>query len=481
MIGRLRCTRDTPTDDGRAARPRLRPRWLALWGALTVAALALTLAGTGAAQSPGGLAYSFELTGTVDPATAAWLAEALDDAERAGAEVAVVRLDTPGGLDTAMREMVQSIIAARLPVIVYVSPDGARAASAGLFVAQAADVAAMATQTNIGSATPVQLGPGPDSEVLGRKVENDAAAYVRALAAGHGRNADLAERMVRDAVNVPAERALEENLVDAVAPTERQLLEALDGFRIQGPKAQALDTTGLRVERQEMPFTYELRQFLVNPTVAFLLLLAGLAGLALELASPATIGPGAVGAIALLLGLYGAVQLPVTLVGALLLVLAVGLFIAETQAPSGGILGAAGVGALIAGGLLLFDTDSPVFDVSVPAAIAGGVAIGGFTLFAASKALSAGRAPARGGPEELIGAVGSVRSPLDPTGQTFVHGALWRARTADDVTLAEGERVVVEQVDGLTLRVRRAGPADRSSEEGAAGGPSPEYDERSSS
>jgi len=377
--------------------------------------------------------------------------------------------------------MVQSIIAARLPVIVYVSPDGARAASAGLFVAQAADVAAMATQTNIGSATPVQLGPGPDSEVLGRKVENDAAAYVRALAAGHGRNADLAERMVRDAVNVPAERALEENLVDAVAPTERQLLEALDGFRIQGPKAQALDTTGLRVERQEMPFTYELRQFLVNPTVAFLLLLAGLAGLALELASPGTIGPGAVGAIALLLGLYGAVQLPVTLVGALLLVLAVGLFIAETQAPSGGILGAAGVGALIAGGLLLFDTDSPVFDVSVPAAIAGGVAIGGFTLFAASKALSAGRAPARGGPEELIGAVGSVRSPLDPTGQTFVHGALWRARTADDVTLAEGERVVVEQVDGLTLRVRRAGPADRSSEEGAAGGPSPEYDERSSS
>jgi membrane-bound serine protease (ClpP class) len=377
--------------------------------------------------------------------------------------------------------MVQSIIAARLPVIVYVSPDGARAASAGLFVAQAADVAAMAPQTNIGSATPVQLGPGPDSEVLGRKVENDAAAYVRALAAGHGRNADLAERMVRDAVNVPAERALEENLVDAVAPTERQLLEALDGFRIQGPKAQALDTTGLRVERQEMPFTYELRQFLVNPTVAFLLLLAGLAGLALELASPGTIGPGAVGAIALLLGLYGAVQLPVTLVGALLLVLAVGLFIAETQAPSGGILGAAGVGALIAGGLLLFDTDSPVFDVSVPAAIAGGVAIGGFTLFAASKALSAGRAPARGGPEELIGAVGSVRSPLDPTGQTFVHGALWRARTADDVTLAEGERVVVEQVDGLTLRVRRAGPADRSSEEGAAGGPSPEYDERSSS
>jgi len=451
-----------------------------------VAALALTLVATGDAQtpsgapSPGGLAYSLELPGTVDPATAAWLEEALDDAERAGAEVAVVRLDTPGGLDTAMREMVQSIIAARLPVIVYVSPDGARAASAGLFVAQAADVAAMEPQTNIGSATPVQLGPGPDSEVLGRKVENDAAAYVRALAAGHGRNADLAERMVRDAVNVPAERALEENLVDAVAPTERQLLDELDGFRVQGPKAQVLDTAGLRVERQEMPFSYELRQFLVNPTVAFLLLLVGLAGLALELSSPGTIGPGAVGAIALLLGLYGTVQLPVTLVGALLLLLAVGLFVAETQVPSGGILGASGVGALIAGGLLLFDTDSPVFDVSVPAAIAGAVAIGGFTLFAASKALAAGRATARGGPEELIGAVGSVRSPLDPVGQIFVHGALWRARAADDATLAEGELAVVDRVDGLTLGVCRAEPGDRSPEEGAAGA-RPDPNERSSS
>lgn len=462
---------------------RLAVRTTAAKGAILCAALmalALTLAGPGAAQEPGGVAYSIELTGTVDPASAAWLDEALSDAERAGGEVALVRLDTPGGLDTAMRDMVQRVIAADLPVIVYVSPDGARAASAGLFVTMAADVAAMAPQTNIGSATPVQLGPAPDDEVLGHKVRNDAAAYVRALADGHGRNADLAERMVRGAVNVPAEHALASNLIDATAASERQLLAELDGFRVQGPKAQTLDTADLRIERHDTPFLHELRQLLVNPTVAFLLVLAGLAGLALELSSPGTIGPGAVGAVSLLLGLYGTVQLPVTLVGILLILLAVGLFIAETQLASGGILGGAGVGALIAGGLFLFDTDSPVFDVSVPATVAGGAVLGAFTLFAASKALSARGAAPRGELEQLLGAAGSVSTPLDPVGQIFIRGAIWRARAANDERLEHGERAVVESVDGLTLGVRRAGVSERPSDGDASGNP-PQPHEGSSS
>lgn len=463
-------------------RRRLGVRTTAAKGAILCAsliALALTWAGPGVAGEPGGVAYSIELTGTVDPASAAWLDEALSDAERAGAEVALVRLDTPGGLDTAMRDMVQRIIAADLPVIVYVSPDGARAASAGLFVTMGADVAAMAPQTNIGSATPIQLGPGPDDEVLGRKAENDAAAYARALADGHGRNADLAERMVRDAVSVPAERALASNLIDAAAASERELLTELDGFRVRGPKAQTLETADLRIERHDTPFLHELRQLLVNPTVAFLLLLAGLAGLALELSSPGTIGPGAGGAVSLVLGLYGTVQLPVTLVGILLILLAVGLFVAETQVASG-ILGGAGVGALIASGLFLFDTDSPVFDVSVPAAVAGGAVLGAFTLFAASKALSARGAAPRGEPDQLVGAAGSVSTPLDPVGQIFVRGALWRARAADDERLEHGERAVVESVDGLTLSVRRAGAGERPSEGDASGSP-PQPQEGSSS
>ncbi|HEV2771830.1 MAG TPA: NfeD family protein [Thermoleophilaceae bacterium] len=439
-----------------------RPRRLAL--AAVAVALAASLAGAVPAQeeeagqrahAPPGLVSSIELSGTIDPATRAWLDEALEQAELQGARLALIKLDTPGGLDTAMRDMVQRIVAAELPVIVYVAPNGARAASAGLFVTMAADVAAMAPQTNIGSATPVSIGPGPQNEVLGRKVTNDAAAYVRALAEGHGRNGNLAERMVREAANVTAERALAENLIDVVAPNERALLDRLDGFRVKGPKTRALDTAGLQIERREMPFRYEVRQFLVNPTVAFLLLLAGLAGIGIELFAPGAIAPGALGAVALLLGLYGTVQLPVTLVGILLLLLALGLFFAETQVASGGALGAGGAGALVAAGLLLFDTDSPVFEVSLLAAVAAGALLGGFAVFALSKALRSGSRVARGGPEELVGEIASVRSRLDPEGQVFVHGALWRARSADEGWVLEvGERVRVESVEGLTLTVR---------------------------
>ena len=290
--------------------------------------------------------------------------------------------------------------------------------------------------------------------MLGRKVRNDAAAYVRALAEGHGRNPDLAERMVRDAANVTAGRAREAELIDLVAANERQLLRELNGFDVQGPKAQTLDTDGLRIERHEMPFHLEALQLLVNPTIASLLLLAGLAGIAIEVFSPGAIAPGVLGSIALILGLYGTAQLPVTAAGVILLLLALGLLAAETQVPSGGVLGGAGIAALVAGILLLYDTDSEAFAVSVPAAIAAGVLLGGFTLFAASKGLAARRPRARGGPDELVGEPGVVRTALDPVGQVFVQGALWRARSADpETSLAEGRRIEVKAVEGLTVTV----------------------------
>jgi membrane-bound serine protease (ClpP class) len=416
--------------------------------------LVLLLAGPLGAQSRGGVAYSVELSGTVDPATERWLGQALEDAEEAGAPLAIVRLDTPGGLDSSMRSMVKDIVAAPVPVAVYVSPDGARAASAGLFITQAADVAAMAPQTNIGSATPVQIGPGEEDEVLGRKVRNDAAAYVRALAEGHGRNADLAERMVRDAANVTAQRAREAGLIDVVASSERELLRELNGFAVHGPKAQTLDTDGLRIERHEMPLHLEALQLLVNPTIASLLLVAGLAGIAIEVFNPGGVAPGVLGAIALILGLYGTAQLPVTAAGVILLLLALSFLAADTQVPSGGLLGGAGIAALVGGILLLYDTDSEAFEVSVPAAIAAGVLLGGFTLFAASKGLAARRPRARGGADELVGEAGVVRAALDPVGQVFVHGAVWRARSSGpETSLGEGRRVQVKAVEGLTLTV----------------------------
>ena len=420
---------------------------------LVLALLLVTVAPALAQERPA--AVSVELNGTIDPATANWLDEALEDAADEARPLVIVRLDTPGGLDSSMRHMVRDILDAPLPVVVYVSPDGARAASAGLFITLAADVAAMAPQTNIGSATPVQLGGGDTEEVLGRKIENDAAAYARALAEAHDRNADLAERMVRDAANVTASTALRRGLVEFVAGDERELLRRLDGYEVPGPKGGTLATDGLALDSRDMPLQYELQQFLVNPTFAYLLLMLGLLGIVLEVLSPGFGAPGVVGAVAFVLGLYGSAQLPVTAAGIVLLVLAIGLLVAETQVPSFGAFGAGGIAALIASGLLLYDTDSDVFEVSVPVAIATGGALGGFTLFAASKAITARHAPPRDPAHDLLGAVGTVRTALDPTGQVYVQGALWRARLEDpESAAAVGYRVRVARVEGLTLTVQ---------------------------
>jgi membrane-bound serine protease (ClpP class) len=399
-----------------------------------------------------------ELTGTIDPATAAWTQKALADAADERAALAIVRLDTPGGLSASMREIVQAIIAAPVPVVVHVAPNGARAASAGLFVTLAADVAAMAPQTNIGSATPVQLGGGETSDVLGRKVRNDTAAYARALAQGRGRNAALAERMVREAANVTAREALDRELIDVVAADQRTLLRELDGRELPGPPRQTLNTRGLALVEREMPLQYEIQQLLVNPNVAYLLLLAGLMGIAFELLSPGLVGPGLFGAVAFLLGLYGTAQLPVTAAGVALMVLGIGLLAAELAVASGGLLAAAGALALAGGGLLLYDTGSDVVALSVPVAAAAGASLGVATVFALAKALAVRKTPPRGGSADLVGAIATTRTPLTPEGQVVVAGERWRARAETGQEIAAGERVRVDSVAGLTLRVRSAEP-----------------------
>jgi membrane-bound serine protease (ClpP class) len=435
--------------------------WLVLAGLLAL------VPAPGAAQAPG-VAYLIEFDGTVDPASEKWVDRALGDAADEGAELAIIELDTEGGLDTSMREIIKDVLAAPMPVVVYVAPEGSRAASAGAFITEAGDVAAMDPQTNIGSASPVSIGGGDIDDVLGRKIENDAAAYIRALAEGHDRNGDLAERLVTEAENVTAAEALDQGLIDLVADSEQELLDELDGFEVAGPKAQTLDTAGLEVERHEMPFLLSVLQVLVNPTVAYLLLTAGLLGLAIEIFSPGLIVPGTLGAISFLLGLYGTAQLPVTAAGVLLLVFGVGLIIAEAHLPTHGILGGVGVLALALSGLLLFNTDSDALEVSVPVVVTVGLALGGLMAFAVQRVVEARRRPVMTGWEEMVGAVGDVRSPIDPVGQVFVEGALWRASLADDAAgvgrLERGARVRVESVDGLTLKVS---PVTERAREGA--------------
>jgi membrane-bound serine protease (ClpP class) len=445
----------------------MRPRahiWL--WSLL--AGLLMLLPGAVGAQSSQTVP-SIELSGTIDPATEKWIGSALDDAADDDAPLAIIRLDTPGGLDTSMREIIQDIIEAPMPVVVYVSPDGARAASAGVFITEAGDVAAMAPQTNIGSASPVSLTGADIDEVLGRKIENDAAAYARALAEGHGRNGDLAELTVTEAENVTAQEALDERLIDIVAASEEELMAELDGFEVQGPKAQTLDTAGLVIDERDMSLQYEVLQLLVNPTVAYLLLLLGLVGIAIEIFNPGIIVPGTVGVVSFLLGAYGTAQLPVTAAGIALLVVGIAFIIAEAHLPTSGVLGGVGVVALACSGLLLFDTGSDAFEVSVPVVVTVGLLLGGFLVFATRKVVEAHRRPKLTGWEEMIGATGEVRVPLDPIGQAFVGGTLWRATLADGAADGDtervrkrGARVRVESVEGLTLRVR---PVEQEAEE----------------
>ena len=427
-----------------------------LWLVLA-AALGLIPAAAGA-QDPATAVPVIELDGTIDPATESWVGSALSDAAEAQAPLAIIRLDTPGGLDTSMREIIQDVIEAPMPVVVHVAPNGARAASAGAFITEAADVAAMAPTTNIGSASAVTATGEDIDGTLGEKIENDAAAFIRALAESHGRNGELAERLVTEAENLTAQEALDQQLIDLVATDDADLLSQLDGFRVEGPKAASLDTAGVELEQRGMPFHYEVLQLLVNPTIAFLLLLVGLVGLAIELFSPGLILPGTLGAISFVLGAFGSAQLPVTAVGIALIVLGIALIVAETQLPTGGLLGFGGVVALALSGLLLFDTDSDLVEVSVPIVITTAVLLGGFLAFASAKVVEAHRRPKLAGQEELLGAVGDVRVPLDPVGQVFVHGALWRATPAADAAEAgrlreRGARVRVESVEGLTLSV----------------------------
>ena len=359
-----------------------------------VLAIAAAPVAPAAAQTGAGVIPSIELSGEISPATSGWIGSALADAEDESAPLVIIRLDTPGGFDSSMRDIVKDIVDAPMPVVVYVSPNGSRAGSAGVFITEAADVAAMAPETNIGSASPITSTGEDIGDTLGRKITNDASAFVRALATSHGRNPDLAERMVREATNVTAAEALDAGLIDLVAADTDDLLAQLEGFEVQGPKSATLATEGLTVENRDMPLQYDILQILVDPNVAFLLLLVGMVGIALEVFSPGAIVPGATGAVALLFGLIGSAQLPVEAIGVVLLIVAFALIVAEAHLPTGGVLGAIGVGALIAGGLLLFDDDGGT-EISPVLVIAVGLILGGLTVVVGTE--GAGGAPPAGG------------------------------------------------------------------------------------
>jgi membrane-bound serine protease (ClpP class) len=390
----------------------------------------------------------------IHPIAAEFVADAVREADRAGAAALVIELDTPGGLTTSTREITTSMLGARTPVVVYVAPSGAQAASAGFFILMAADVAAMAPGTNAGAAHPVG-GQGEDIEgVLGKKMEEDSAAQIRSLAARNRRNQQLAQAAVVDSRSFTAEEALQGKLIDLVAPSLPRLLQAVDGRQVRrGERIVTLRTAGAAVRTLELSPFRRFLAVLADPNIAYILLTLGALGIYFELMNPGAVLPGVVGGICLLLGFYALSVLPVNYAGLGLLLLALIFFIAEVKVVSHGMLTVAGVISLVLGSLMLFKSPEPALRVSlelIASLTLFSLAVVGFLLYMARRAF---RSPVRTGLEGLVHEQGTARSDLTPHGKVFVHGELWDAVAEEPVTA--GETVEVVAVRNLKLAVRR--------------------------
>lgn len=402
-----------------------------------------------------------ELKGVINPVSARYIDRALTEAEDGGAVAAVILLDTPGGLESSMRDIVQRILNARIPVIVYVYPPGGRAASAGAFITMAAHVAAMAPDTAIGAAHPVGLGGGgqADNTVI-EKATNDAAAFMRSLAQRRGRNADWAERAVRDSISSNADEALRDRVVDVVAPDLGSLLRQVDGREVQLAVGRVtLQTADARPVNLEMNLIERFFLAITDPNVAYLLLTLAILAIYFELANPGAVLPGVIGGISLLLGLLALGMLPVNLVGLLLLAFAFLLFVAEIWVTSHGVLTIGGLISLVLGSLLLFNPGGPLFAVSLPVIIGVTLTMAIMMTLTIGAIIRGQRRRPYTGLEALVGQVATARTVLDPTGFVFINGELWEARCLDGRVEA-GEEVKIEGVKGPTLLVRRVAPPE---------------------
>ena len=429
----------------------------ALGTLLAAAAAALLLALPASGAAPRVLVVEFD--NDVNPVTQDYLSDEMHRAERDGFAAVVIEMDTPGGLGSSMREIVKTMLSLKVPVVVFVAPPGSSADSAGAVIGQAADVLAMAPQTNIGSSTPITTGGEDFSKDLRRKVVNDAAAYIGELAREHGRNVSEAEKMVREASNLGAREALRRDVADVVATDYRDLFRQVDGLRTE-PKGLTIATgASPTVDRIEMSTWKKVLDVLIDPNIVTLMLSLGLLGIVVELWNPGLIFPGTVGALSLILGLYGLQVLPVSAAGLLLMLLAAAFFVAEAFVVSHGALAVAGAVTFVAGSLLLFDPAGEAYQVSLQVSLAIAVTLAVLLGFALTKAARIRSTPSAVGTHRLVGVPAQVRGE----GLVFVDGELWRARTADGSPLPPGGSVRVESVqqDDLQLVVTGPEPAER--------------------
>ena len=391
--------------------------------------------------------------GVINPVAAEYINHVLALAQEAGAAAVVIRLDTPGGLDTSMRLTIKDITASPIPVIVYVSPSGGRAASAGVFILYSAHIAAMAPGTNVGAAHPVAMGGGEMDAVMKAKVENDAAAYIKSIAEKRGRNVQWAEDAVRKSVSVTEREALSLKVIDLIADDVPSLLAAVDGREVvTGAGKIVLHTKGAPVKEAPMGWRLEALKALSDPNIAFILMTLGTIGLIAELYNPGAILPGIVGAISLILAFYSLQTLPINYAGVLLIILGVVLFILEIKIVSYGLLSLGGIAAMVLGALLLVKTDAPFLKVSLSVIIPTVVTFGGLLLAITWLAVKSQMRRPVTGAESMVGSIAVAKTDLAPRGKVFLQGEIWDAVSEEPVR--EGEEAEVKAVAGLTLTVR---------------------------
>ena len=391
--------------------------------------------------------------GVINPVAAEYLHDAMSFAEAKHAQAVILRLDTPGGLDTSMRLMIKDVTGSTIPVVVYVAPSGGRAASAGVFLTIAAHVAAMAPGTNIGAAHPVAMGGGEMDKTMKEKVENDSIAYIKSIAEQRGRNVSWAEDAVRKSVSVTEKEALTLKIIDLIADDLPALLKKLDGRKVQmGQAAAVLQTKDVEVLEFEIGWRLELLKALSDPNIAYLLMTLGTIGLLAELYNPGAILPGIVGAISLILGFYSLQSLPINYAGVLLLLLGIVLFVLEATVTSYGLLAIGGILSMLLGSLMLIKTDAPFLQISwaVIVPVIGFAALVTFAMV--GMGMRAMRRRPVTGSEGMIGLVGMAKTALAPRGQMAVRGELWEA--ISDEPVEAGAMVEVTAIEGLTLRVK---------------------------
>jgi membrane-bound serine protease (ClpP class) len=398
-----------------------------------------------------------EVDGIINPATAKFITESIDQAVEQGGQCLIIQLDTPGGLMDSMRNIVKKMLASPIPIIVYVAPSGARAASAGVFITMSAHIAVMAPGTHIGAAHPVTLGAeGKESKTMSEKVVNDAVSYAKTIAKTRGKNVDWAEQAVRKSVSITEEEALKLHVIDLISPDVQDLLAKLDGRVVKfDGVTRTLLTKGVQPRSIKMSWRYKLLDTISNPSIAYILLMLGIYGIFFELSNPGAILPGVVGGIFLILAFYALQMLPVSFAGLALILFGIILFIAEIKVVSHGLLAIGGIISLFLGSLMLIESPTEYMRISLSVIIPAVLVSAAFFMFAITKAIKARLTKPTTGMEGLIGETGTVSTPIAPEGKVSIHGEFWNA--ISDQNIEKGEKVQVIAVTNLKLKVKKIG------------------------